>query len=471
MMSSSYTALSIRKDYQSLVGYSKITQRQTARPNRSYSQGIGATIDLSIYTPLSLELVVVLKAMNTTSAPRQQRLGMWFARLRGMWRRLFDLSGYGVDVPEEHLRRARALHQLTFVGLLSTLLAAIGLLMFSAEVSQYVQVSLRIAIGVCVIYVVAMLLNRRAHYYAAVSIVMMVIGVLPYVGSYAMAQFDPSLHLLHLLAVFSVLIVSVLFSDQRAVFVVGLLNLIAVFILHKLVQNVSQMELYVTMLMTVGITGFVIAFNRYRSELERARRAELMASNNELRRLSDGLTKILNVTDELLMAPTLDQLWKRGTELARELFDLDRNSIFEYDDEHGILIGTYGTNMAGETVDEHNKRMSLAERVPWIADALKKGERPWIVKYDQELREFRDGVNRVVGRGWIVYTLISHRNGKHAAIMFNDGSIHNRPVNPITQDLVGVYCTLLGEILEQKRTEQALNSSRDSLSGGMLVCE
>lgn len=210
---------------------------------------------------------------------------------------------------------------------------------------------------------------------------------------------------------------------------------------------------------------------RKRAEIQREeQRAALQVANEQLRhqmdgheRLTDGLTKILNATDALLATPTLDQLWKRGTELARELLKLERNSIFEYDATTNMLIGTYGTAMDGSTVDERAKQFHISKQA-WLADALnKRSDRPWMVHHNQPLYGFVDGEDRLVAHGWIAHAFISNQAGKATAIMFNDGSLTNRPFDPITQDLVAVYCSLLGGIVERKRAEAQRDAQQEAL--------
>jgi len=210
---------------------------------------------------------------------------------------------------------------------------------------------------------------------------------------------------------------------------------------------------------------------RKRAELQREeQRAALQVANEQLRhqmdeheRLSDGLTKILNATDELLATPTLDQLWKRGTELARELLGLERNSIFVYDATTAMMLGTYGTAMDGSTVDEHAKRFHITKQA-WLANAVtKRSDKSWGVQHNQPLYGFVDGEDRIVAHGWIAYSLISNQAGKATAIMFNDGSLTNRAFDPITQDLVAVYCSLLGGIVERKRAEAQRDAQQEAL--------
>ena len=192
---------------------------------------------------------------------------------------------------------------------------------------------------------------------------------------------------------------------------------------------------------------------------------------NERERLTNGLTSILKMTDQLLAVPDLDTLWKRGMALAHEQLGLERGSIYEHDPETNQMTGTYAiVDLAGEVVSEQAKSFPASD-VPWLAAALvKKSERAWRVHHDVNLYS-GEGVNQVIGQGWAASTPISRQDGFPSAVMFNDSAITHKPFDPIQQDLIGVYCTLLGGILERKRAEAKLEENVKELRVAKRVAE
>ncbi|MEO8397007.1 MAG: GAF domain-containing protein, partial [Chloroflexota bacterium] len=71
------------------------------------------------------------------------------------------------------------------------------------------------------------------------------------------------------------------------------------------------------------------------------------------RALSHGLRKVLVLTYELISCSDIDDLWRRAVEMAREVLNVERCAIFI--DRDSFMYGTYGTNLQGETTDEHDQ--------------------------------------------------------------------------------------------------------------------
>jgi signal transduction histidine kinase len=62
--------------------------------------------------------------------------------------------------------------------------------------------------------------------------------------------------------------------------------------------------------------------------------------------------------------------------------------------------------------------------------------------------------NHQVGRGWVVYTFIRISNIP-IGVFVNDTAITHLPPNEVVQESVALYCSLLGNIIERMRAEDA----------------
>ena len=222
---------------------------------------------------------------------------------------------------------------------------------------------------------------------------------------------------------------------------------------------------------------------RKRAEAQRdEKQGALQVANQQLEhqmgereRLTNGLTTILGMADELLVAPNVDTLWKRGVELARERLGVERCSIFVYDLVAREMVGTYGTSLAGNTLPFHNYRFTPSDS-DWFAQVFtNKNRKTWHVEPESDIWEFYDddtgAYARVIARGWVTSTSISSYDGLQTAVLFNDSAVSNKPVDLIQQELVGVFCSLLGGIIERKRAEVKLEENVKDLRVAKRMAE
>jgi PAS domain S-box-containing protein len=186
--------------------------------------------------------------------------------------------------------------------------------------------------------------------------------------------------------------------------------------------------------------------------------------------LVQGLNQVVAVTDELLSAPDLDALLCQAVELARTKLGLERCSIYLLRPEHDEMRGTYGTDAQGQTSDERDFCVSMREH--WVAPLLggetsQSDTRRWFVKQTHDLVAKDMGSEntdmRSLGKtGWIAATPIFSLQGP-IGVLFNDTAISDSPIDTIVQELVVIYCSLLGNIIERKQAEEALRQSHDEL--------
>lgn len=177
------------------------------------------------------------------------------------------------------------------------------------------------------------------------------------------------------------------------------------------------------------------------------------------RRLSDereaatmaGLRSILELADELLAAPNTDELYRRAVELSREKLKLERTAVMVVEKDR--ITGSYGTNLKGQTTREADHVIHLDDTWRERLQPRKSGEKPWLI-VSEPYYEW-DGQSIVgFGRGWVALTpILSHEHGA-IGLFCNDTAISGAPVDEVSQEILAVFCALLGNIIARKRAEE-----------------
>ncbi|MBX3086165.1 MAG: PAS domain S-box protein [Anaerolineae bacterium] len=173
-----------------------------------------------------------------------------------------------------------------------------------------------------------------------------------------------------------------------------------------------------------------------------------------------GLRKVLAATNRLMACPNIDTMLLQAIEVARDTLGLERCGIFFEQDDY--LYGTYGTDGAGNTTDEHNIRITLQD--DWLSHIkqLRADEAQWLMVDNRGRTEWDGKEIKVVGNGWIVATLIPLADGRKG-YLFNDTHITNTPIDETQQEIVAVFCSLLGKMIQRREVEAALQESETRL--------
>jgi len=196
----------------------------------------------------------------------------------------------------------------------------------------------------------------------------------------------------------------------------------------------------------IGLVGIT------RDITDRVRADEaLRAAEQRQARLVEGLQTVMVVAQELMGLPDLDTVCRRGVELARERLGVERCSIFLREGDR--FKGTYGTDDHGQTTREHETSFASPDWTTHYREAAD-GRRSWSVRQAEWLYG-GDGETVEIGQGWVASTPILG-SATLVGFMFNDAALTDAPVDEITQDIVAVYCSALGVVIERVRTEEQL---------------
>ena len=180
--------------------------------------------------------------------------------------------------------------------------------------------------------------------------------------------------------------------------------------------------------------------------------------------LVEGMRTVLSMADELIACPDVDTLFRRAIELSRERLGLERCSIWIDAGDH--VQGTYGTSLKRETTDEHHSRFPKDE--VWTERLRRRGADDPRSTIVEEPHSEWDGEKMVgIGYGWIAVTPIQSSAREVIGVFCNDAAIGGAPPDRVKQEIVTVFCSLLGNIVARKRAEservEAEHVQRESL--------
>lgn len=183
----------------------------------------------------------------------------------------------------------------------------------------------------------------------------------------------------------------------------------------------------------------------------------------ERARLTAGLRAVVEIADDLIGAPNEEELLKRAVEMMYDRVGLKRCSIYlSQPDGNGeefssLMRGTFGTDEHGAAIAE-NDLFYNTKSDPNPDDITPAPGERWIVRQDQIRYVWRDGARvELPEPGWLARTPITTRNNI-IGLFFHDSAPDDVPHDGVAQQLVVVFCSLLGALLERGRSQ--LNMTR-----------
>ncbi len=158
-----------------------------------------------------------------------------------------------------------------------------------------------------------------------------------------------------------------------------------------------------------------------------------------------------------MAVPDEDKIWRIAVERTCEWLGAERCSIFWLDETTREWVGSYATDVNGKITDVGAYRFSSDSMLHYEKDDA---ARRWFVEQAGPYVDYVVGKGPAeLSRGWVVHTPIFSSKNAIKAIMFNDTFITQAPMNERQQDLIAVFCSMLGNILERKRLEASLQNS------------
>lgn len=155
---------------------------------------------------------------------------------------------------------------------------------------------------------------------------------------------------------------------------------------------------------------------------------------------------------ELTGIDQLDTFYKRAVELGRERLGFERFAMFLYDARDHSAIGTYGTDIQGQLVDERGVRFT-PDPNGVMQRSFERIER-FYVKAETTL--YNDTV--AVGYGWNAAATLWN-GARNLGWFVTDNLLSQAPASKPLLDTLGLYALSVGTLLAQKQTQVALKES------------
>ena len=186
------------------------------------------------------------------------------------------------------------------------------------------------------------------------------------------------------------------------------------------------------------------------------------------RSLHGKLADLLSAFDELLALDEPDAILRRAVELAHDRIELDRAAIFLLDRRRKLMLGTWGSDLRGRIVDEHQIMYEVSDT---DREVFRRGEQyggHFTVFTNCPIVEHRGGQTRVAGRGWVACTPIRSTRAP-IGILFNDSGLSGKPVDEQKQAHAAIFCSLLATILDPIRGFITGDPGHNAETHGRLV--
>ena len=197
----------------------------------------------------------------------------------------------------------------------------------------------------------------------------------------------------------------------------------------------------------------------------------------ERARLLAGLRAVVEIADELIAAPDEEALLRRAVEMMHRRVGLKRCSIYlsvptGAENEAGespfssLMRGTFGTDENGDATAEDALFYDINSDPNPDDITPAPGER-WIVRRDQIRFLWREGKRiELPGRGWLARTPIATR-GTVIGLFFHDSAPTGEAHDIVDQQLVAVFCSLLGALIERGRSQRRMTRQQRLLESVM----
>ncbi len=178
-------------------------------------------------------------------------------------------------------------------------------------------------------------------------------------------------------------------------------------------------------------------------------------------------SQLADLTADAMANPSpeaADRALHLAVDFSRSVVQLERSGIFLLDRARDAMVGTWGTGIHGETVDEHALMYDFGAFDREIFARAEAGF-PWTAYDDCPLIAQVGETTRVLGRGWVACTPIVGPAGPFG-ILFNDTALSRAPIDDARQARAVVLCSVLGRALELCR-RHGLEAAGPAASGSV----
>jgi PAS domain S-box-containing protein len=179
----------------------------------------------------------------------------------------------------------------------------------------------------------------------------------------------------------------------------------------------------------------------------------LNAKIDEEREFQGYLKALHDITIELAQIDQLDEFYKHAVEVGLQRLGLERMSLFLYDAEQNVAVGTYGTDPQGNLVDERDLRF-VAATDGIMGRAFEREERFYI----EENAPLTGSELESVGSGWNAAAVLWNGT-QRLGWLVADNLLSHKPASKPMLETLSLYALAVGTLLTRKRAEAALRES------------
>jgi len=183
--------------------------------------------------------------------------------------------------------------------------------------------------------------------------------------------------------------------------------------------------------------------------------AELQAKIAEEQTFQTYLKKLNEITIALTRIDDMDEFYKQVIVLGLQGLGFERLGLLFYDAERNLAIGTYGTDVQGNVVAEHQLQLAPSALTGILQRALVS---PDHFAFDPQTELFSNG--EPIDTGWnAVAVLWDDQQG--LGWLAIDNGVHHQPASKAVLDILVLYGITVGTLLGRKQSENALRKSEE----------